>query len=403
MKAVGIIAEYNPFHTGHAYQLSQTRAALGEDTAVVAVMSGNWVQGAGPACADKWLRTRLALSGGVDLVLELPTVWAASSAETFAWGGVSILQAAGVVTDLSFGSECGDTAALAAAAACLDSPAYHAGLGRFLDEGMPFAACRQAVVAGILGEAAGELLRGPNNNLGVEYLRALGRLDSAIRPMTVPRTGAAHNGTAEQGAAFASATQIRGLLAAGDWEAASAWLPDGEEALLRKAVRPDRTLLDRLFLSRLRVMTAADWARLPDSAPEEGLPERLARAGRQAVTLEEFYQLAKTRRYTHARVRRLALWAFLGLEAADRPERPPYLRVLGCNGRGRALLREMKDRAALPVVTKPAHARNLPEPGRRLFELESRCTDLYGLCLPVVPAGGREWTETPVVTAGDGE
>lgn len=397
MKAVGIIAEYNPFHTGHAYQLARTREALGPDTAVVAVMSGNWVQGAGPACADKWLRTRLALTGGADLVLELPTVWAVSSAETFAWGGVSLLQAAGVVTDLSFGSECGDTEALKAVAGCLDSPVYDAGLRRFLNEGMPFAACRQAVAAGLLGRAAGELLSGPNNNLGVEYLRALGRLGSSIRPMTVQRAGSAHNGPAEPGAAFASATHIRELLAAESWEAAAAWLPAGEEALLRKAVRPDRALLDRLFLSRLRMMTAEDWARLPDSAPEEGLPERLARAGRQAVSLEEFYQLVKTKRYTHARVRRLALWAFLGLEAADRPERPPYLRVLGCSERGRELLREMKDRAALPVITKPAHARNLPEPGRRLFELESRCTDLYGLCLPVIPAGGREWTENPVI------
>lgn len=123
---------------------------------------------------------------------------------------------------------------------------------------------------------------------------------------------------------------------------------------------------------------------------------RLISAGRAARSLEELYALAKTKRYAHARIRRLALWAYLGLAAEDRPERAPYLRVLGFNERGRAVLREMEGRAQAPILTKPAHARDLEPAARRLFELEARCTDLYGLCFAEPWPCGREWTTNPV-------
>jgi len=415
MKAAGIVAEYNPFHTGHRYQIDRTRAALGEETAVVAVMSGNFIQQADCAMADKWTRARLALMGGVDLVLELPTVWAVSSAESFARGAVELLAATGVVEALSFGSECGDTDALSQVAACLDSPVYHAGLRRFLDEGMTFAACRQAVVKGMLGEPLSALLEKPNNNLGVEYIRALNALHSGICPLTVRRTGQGHHETVafscREGAeedlrrAFweqnpvLSATSIRGHLMEGKWALMEPYLPRGGAGVLREGMTSLEGVrrLEGALMAKLRTMTAADWAALPDSGAAEGLPDRLVRAGRACDSVESFFDLAKTRRYTHARLRRLALWALLGLTTEDRPEHPPYLRVLGFNSRGREVLREMKGRAALPVLTKPAAARDLPEAGRRLFELEARCTDLYGLCLPKVPAGGLEWRCSPAV------
>ena len=399
MRAAGIIAEYNPFHSGHAHQIAQTRRLLGPECAVVCCMSGCWVQSGAPAAADKWTRARIAVLGGADLVVELPALWAVSSAETFAWGGVSLLAASGLVTDLSFGSECGDADALAAAAECLDSDEYRAGLRRFLDEGMPFAACRQAVAEGLLGRERAAVLSRPNDNLGVEYLRALRRLDAPIRPLAVRREGAGYHDCGGERARFVSATQVRRWLSDGEWAAAEPYLIPGEAALLRGAglCLPPQPGAERAVLARLRTMTAADWAQLPDSGAAEGLPARLERAGRAARSLEEFYALAKTKRYPHARLRRLALWAFLGLRAGDRPERPPYLRVLAMNGRGRALLREMKRAAALPVVTKPAHVRALDADCRRVFELEARCTDLYGLFLPEPPAGGREWREGPAI------
>lgn len=391
MGAVGIVAEYNPFHTGHAHQIARTRSALGEDVGIVCAMSGNWVQGADCAVADKWCRAELALRGGADLVLELPVPWAVASAETFARGAVSLLAATGVVDTISFGSEVGETAPLEALAECLESGAYTAALRRYLDRGLPFAACRQAAAAELVGEETAALLSRPNNNLGVEYLRALRTLEVPLRPMTVLREGTGHG---EEGVVgdYASATQLRAWLRAGEEKRAAPYLP-----VPPAGACADMARCERAVLARLRTMAAEDWAALPDSAPAEGLPERLVRAGREAVTLEQFYDLAKTKRYTHARLRRLALWAFLGLTERDRPAAVPYLRVLGMNGAGQRLLRAMKDRAALPVLTKSAHGKNLDETARRLLELEARCTDLYGLCLPQVPPGGREWTEGPVI------
>jgi len=401
VKTAGIIVEYNPVHSGHAYQIAETRRVLGPDSAVVCCMSGCWVQSAAPALADKWLRARLAVLSGADLVVELPTMWAVSSAETFALGGVSLLAATGVVTHLSFGSECGDIGVLQAVAECLDSETYAAGLRRFLDEGMPFAACRQAVVTGLLGREAGALLESPNNNLGIEYLRALHRLNAELYPMTVRREGAAyHDCAALEGSRFVSATQVRRWVSHGAWAAAESYLVPGELELLQKAdlaLPPFSDAVERAFLTRLRTMTPADWAELPDSAPGEGLPDRLARAGRDTRSLDEFYKLAKTKRYPHARLRRLALWAFLGLRAQDRPVTPPYLRVLAVGERGREVLHIMKETSSVPILTKPAHVRDLSDACRRSFEVEARCTDLYGLCLPRILPGGREWREGPAI------
>lgn len=398
MKVAGIVAEYNPFHTGHAHQIAQTRAQLGEDCAVMAVMSGNWVQQAGCAIADKWTRTRLALMGGVDLVVELPTVWAVSTAESFARGAVGIMNACGIVDALSFGSECGQIDGLCHVAQCLDSADYEARVRELVNEGATFAACRQQAVSRVLGEDLGSLLAKPNNNLGVEYIRALNSLGSRIRPMTILREGAAHNsiGQAER---FVSATRIRMDLLNGEWDAAQPYLPEGGRVLLqgKTVTKTGLEHVSRAILARLRTMTAQDWEQLPDCGSAEGLPRRLERAGKACTTVEEFFELAKTKRYTRARLSRLVLWAYLGLTAADIPEKPPYIRVLGFNERGREVLRQMKEAATLPIITKPAHARGLDTAGCKLFELEGRCTDLYDLCFETVPDPGREWTTDPVV------
>lgn len=372
MEAIGIIAEYNPFHAGHALHIRETRRALG-DLPVAAVMSGNFVQRGDCAVLDKWTRTRMALEGGADLVLELPTIWAVSSAERFARGAAEILAATGVVAHLSFGSECGDADKLRRVAACLDSEVYQAGLRRFLDEGMPFAACRQAVVQGVLGRNLSDLLARPNNNLGVEYIRALTALNSEIRPFTIPRAGAGHDGGPHP--EYPSASCLRERLLAGT-------LPADNPACLAYG--------ERWVLAALRAMEEEDFAALPDSG--EGLSHRLYQAVRQGRTLEEVYGLAKTKRYAHARIRRLALWGALGLRTGGLPGHPPYLRVLGAGERGRALLREMKSRSALPVITKPAHGRGIP-----LLELEARCTDLYQLCRREPGPCGAEWTSSPVM------
>lgn len=398
MKIAGIIAEYNPFHTGHAYQIVQTRARMGEDCAVVAVMSGNWVQQAQCSVADKWARARLALLGGVDLVVELPTVWAVSPAESFARGALSILNACGVVDVLSFGSESGDLAGLKQAAQCLDSPEYQALVRELAVKGDTFAACRQHAVSELFGEVTGELLSLPNNNLGIEYIRALTALGSGIEPMTVLRQGAGHNTICTDRPQHLSATQIRGALSQGCWESVAEYLQRDARAVLEdKLVIGGLERVERAVLARVRTMRAEDWARLPESGAAEGLTQRLERAGKSCTSLEAFFELAKTKRYTRARLNRLVLWAWLGLTADQVPDAPAYIRVLGFNDRGREVLRRMKERAALPILTKPAHARQLEQTGRALFELEARCTDLYDLCGETIPVPGREWNTDPVI------
>lgn len=397
MQTIGIVAEYNPFHTGHAYHIAQSRAALRGECAVIAVMSGNWIQQASCAIADKWTRARLALMGGVDLVLELPTPWATASAESFARGAVTLLHSTGIVTHLSFGSERGCITPLKRAAAVLDTPEYPLHLSRYLETGLSFPAARQKAVEELLGEE-GTLLASPNNNLGIEYLRSLTALNSSISPMTVTRQGAAHNTISTNTPPFVSATHIRTHLTANQRAAVLPYLIPGADDIL-----PDTHGLanlryaERAILARIRAMDAEEWSALPDSGTAEGLPQRLERAAHQCTSTEHFLELSKTRRYTHARLRRLMLWAYLGLTADLIPPAPAYLRVLGFNQTGQSLLKEMKKKAALPVLTKPAHAHTLSPDGQHLFELESRLTDLYDLCLNDIPAPGREWRKTPVI------
>lgn len=370
MKIVGIVAEYNPFHGGHRHHMEATRQRVGEDCCVVAAMSGNFVQRGDCAITDKWTRAKLALEGGADLILELPTVWAASSAEYFALGAVSILKAAGVQV-LSFGSESGDSEALKKAAAALDSYEFKSALRRHLDGGLPFAACRQRALEEVLGGAAAACLSSPNDNLGVEYLKAARRLDLDPEVIAIPRVGAAHDGGDHP--EYPSASHVRQQILNGA-------LPLENPAGLR--------FNERAVLARLRQMKPADFERLPDCG--EGLAVRLYDAARQAVTLEELYDLAKTKRYAHSRIRRAVLWAALGLKESDRPDRPPYLRVLGANERGRAALKAVS--GSVPVITKPTHGKGVP-----LMELEARCTDFYALCRQNILPCGAEWSTSPVI------
>lgn len=369
MEIVGIVAEYNPFHNGHRHQIAAARAWAGE-CAVVCAMSGNFVQRGECAVTDKWARARMALEGGADLVLEIPTVWAVSSAENFARGSVEILHAAGA-TALSFGSETGDGAALAQVAQVLDTPAFTRALQPFLAQGLPFAQCRHRAAEQLLGEEGAACLGNANDNLGVEYLRAARRLGWTPRTHPVRRVGAGHDGGHHE--CYPSASYVRGEIRTGA-------IPMDNPAFLEYNQRG--------LLARLRALGPEDWEQIPDCG--EGLSQRLYRAVRQGTRLEEIYELAKTKRYAHARIRRAVLWGALGLRKQDRPAHVPYLRVLGAGKRGLEVLRSLDTH--LPVITKPTHGKGLP-----LMELEAACTDFYALCRERVTPCGAEWSTSPVI------
>ncbi len=393
MSVIGVVAEYNPFHNGHAYMLRQARAQAGAQAAV-AVMSGSFVQRAEPAVIPKAARVEAALRGGVDLVLELPVDFAVASAEGFARGAVWILHALGVVDFLAFGCEAGEAAPLVQLAALLRAPAFSAALRPYLDGGMAFAAARQAAVERLAGEDTAALLAQPNNLLAVEYCKALAEFDSPMQPLAVQRQGAAHGAAAPAGT-FASAQYLRGLLRAGEtgWEA---FVPEGSARVLHREMARGHLARERdaVQLGRLRALDEDALAQLPGM--REGLEHRLARAIAAGTSLQEVYSYAKSKRYAHSAIRRLCLAAFLGLRAQPLDALPPAIRVLGFTQTGAALLREAKQEARLPIVTKAADAGQAGEQTRHMLEKESAATDAFGLLTDQILPCGEEYRNFPV-------
>lgn len=397
MAIAGIIAEYNPFHRGHQWQIQQTRSVLGSDTAIVAVMSGNFVQRGDFAIFPKHARAEAAVRGGVDLVLELPTPWGAATAECFAGGGVSQLAATGVVTHLVFGSEQGELAPLRKTADALESEQYPAALRGALSQGMTFAAAREQAVRERIGEDA-SVLSLPNNALAVEYLRALGAIGGGMEPVTFRRIGSAHD-SGEVGE-YASASAIREqLFNDGEWRSL---LPETTVAVIereRSAGRGPVTMqnCERAVLSQLRKMDEEEFASFDGGG--EGLYHRFYDAVQRGTSVEEILAAAKTKRYPLARLRRMLLHSYLDVRQAAKESVPPYLRVLAANERGRELLRQMRKSASLPVITQPAEVRKLGGEVERLFEQEARCTDLYTLAFPDLRRAepGLEYRINPVM------
>ncbi len=385
MQVAGIIAEYDPFHKGHAAHIEATRAAGA--THIVAVMSGGFTQRGEPALLSKWQRVQMALQGGIDLVLELPVPWAMAPAETFATGGVTLLQALGCVHTLSFGSECGDADRLCRLAKALDAPQHRALLRKKLSDGLSYAAARQATAEALCGEEEGALLSHPNNTLGLEYIRAATRLGADFRFFTLKRVGAAHDAPAPtQG--YASAGLLRQWVREGRVAQAVACMPPACGDLLQQAVADgqapgDATRLHTALLARLRTMTAKQMEALPYLS--EGLHNRLYRESRTATDYEALLQALQTKRYPLARLRRI-LWAAL-LELDDRTdEQPPYLRVLGMNDRGREILAAASP--TLPLLSRPGRISALGKAAQAVFNAEQRATDLQGLTLPIpLPCG----------------
>jgi predicted nucleotidyltransferase len=389
MLVAGIISEYNPFHLGHEALVARTR--LSGATHTVAVMSGNFVQRGEPAMLSKWARTKQALLNGVDLVIELPLPWALSGAEKFAFGGVALLDAIGADV-LSFGSESGNTEELWEAAEALACPALGEAIRLELKSGCTFAQARQAAVHTLFGDKMSLLLRQPNNILGIEYLKSLNRLQTNIKPFTIKRVGAAHDEITSK-EKIASASQIRSIIANnGDF---IALMPKAAAEIARQELLSGNApasikTAERAVFAKLRTMTLTEISALPDIS--EGLENRIFSAVRKAENLEQLYSMIKSKRYTHARIRRIVLSAFLGLNSTMSDGIPPYLRVLGFNKQGTEILHKMKANAKLPVVTKSSDILFLDKQAKKTIELEYRSTDLFTLCTPQIGPCGLDMT-----------
>ncbi len=379
MHIAGIIAEYDPFHSGHKAHIDSVRESGA--THVAAVISGSFTQRGEPALLTKFDRAQMALACGADLVLENPLPFAMAPAERFALGGVGVLHAIGCVDTLSFGSECGDTAALQALAALIDTSAYAEALKDTLATGIPYAAARQQAAETCKADNLATLLENPNNTLGLEYIRAATKIGADFRLHTLKRVGAAHN-TDEIRDNIASASHLRGLIREGRADEAAACMPSGTAKILEDAIAAGhiatRTdVLEHALLARLRAMMLADFTKLPYLS--EGLENRLYQASRTAASYNELLEAVKTRRYPAARLRRVLWAALLGLPSEDTYPTPPYIRVLAMNERGREILSAAAP--TLPILSRTAQVRELSAEAQALFMLECRATDLHALAL----------------------
>ena len=373
MKIVGIICEYNPLHKGHVKQIQQIRTNLGDDTAIVCLMSGNFVQRGAPAIIDKTLRAKAAILCGADLVLELPVTYALSSAEGFAAGGVRIL---GSFCDyLCFGAENADEALLAQTASALLSDAFSPLLRKYLEQGISFPAARQAALEEM--GLSPEMLSSPNNILAVEYCKAILSQGCAMKPLPILRDGSYHAETADS--ENPSATSVRKLmLDAADW---TPYVPENVCGILRNATLHSMEAGERAILSRLRTMTDEEFERLPYGS--EGLWRKLMHACRSEATLEGIIAATKSKRYTRTRIDRMIMCAYLGITLQDMLSPVPYTRVLGFNDRGRLALKAARRNG----MFLNAGEIDLSDYGVR----ERRIGDLYGLfCTDAPEAPGAE-------------
>lgn len=383
MSICGIVAEYNPFHTGHAHHIAQTRRMSGENTTIICAMSGNFVQRGDFALLDKYARAEMAIHGGADLVVELPLAAALSSAEGFARGAIGVLHALGCDT-LSFGAETADTALIQRAARALDTLPLTGGGS----SPASYAAQRQAELCKVDKDAAA-LLDNPNNTLAIEYCRAM--QPYGMQPLAVARRGAAHDAAAPA-AGFASASLLRRALRADDSAFCAPFLPPETQRILQQAVTSGAApviLPEQMLLALLR--RSLQQGSLSTGAAD-GFDARLQNAVQVAVTFSEAVELARTRRFPAARVRRALLRAALGI-APDASVQPAYLRVLAIGQRGRALLRQLD--TDLPVIVKSAAEKRLDTALQPSLALDAFTDDLYALAQPLPARGGAHFLKTP--------
>lgn len=374
MKIVGILAEYNPLHSGHIYHLSKTKD---ETDGVVVLLSGHLMQRGEFARYDKWSRAKAALVAGADLVLELSSTFCCASAERFASSAVSIFDRLGCIDVMSFGSESGDIDSILSVARAIDGIEQTKEFKERIKLGESYPKARQAA----LGKE-GELLSHPNNTLAVEYCKAILKSNSKITPKTVRRVGAPHDGQNED--VIVSASFLRE-----NESKMERYIP---KEILDCFTNPSKPS-DILFLSQLRQLTPNDFLKLPDVS--DGLENRLYKAAKSACSLDEFYSLAKSKFLTHSRLRRIAIYALVGITKDILPSTPSYARILGFNKVGREILnRANKDK----IFLSP----DFPEISKR-FPNESRfdvvATDLFYLGTNYIGICGQDYHRHPIVIA----
>ena len=402
MKLAAIIAEYNPFHNGHKYQIDKARELLGDDLAIVAIMSGNYTQRGELAIADKTCRAKAAVLAGVNLVVELPFPYSCSSAEIFATSGVHIANSIGV-DYLIFGSECGDISALENVANVFGSKEFEDALENIKSnkdyESLGYPQILELAYNKIVAPDMRIDISSPNNILAVEYIKAIKAQNSNIIPLTIKRNGAGYSDSLiVEGHEHQSATAIRSLMTKSD-NSASKYIPNTTESVFNEATTQGLMpasieKLSPAIISSLRLNTASD-IKIFDA--DFGLYNRLSKLSMKTNSISSLATLAETKKHTKARIRRAIFNSFFGVTSSLVKELPSYVQVLAMDNVGRKVLKRIKKMSSLPCITKPSDYSELSDLVISQKELSNKADAIYALALPGEIPGTFCLTYTPFV------
>ena len=402
---LGIVAEYNPFHNGHAFQLMESKKACNADT-VVCIMSGNFTQRGTPAIVDKWARTQMALENGVNMVIELPTIYSVASAEYFAEGSIKILNSLGI-DFLSFGSECGSIKILEEFADVLynEPKEYTNLLKRELSKGVSFPKAREKALLIYLADVRryANVLSSPNNILGIEYLKALRKLNSKIVPMTIERDSAMHNSDVVVGN-IASSSAIRSMIA--KEEKFRSYIPFETFEILDNCIKYGKIIYDfsafeKQIICILRRMSVEEIANIPDVT--EGLENKIKNAANECNTVRELINIIKSKRYTETRIQRILLCSMLGITKdaiSDLYKVNPYIRILGMDKKGKEFLSlSTYEHPKLKFITsaKDFLYKNKNKQLRQMFSIDVLATNLYTLGFDNEPYANLDFTKKLII------
>ena len=399
MKILGLITEYNPFHNGHLYHLNKSKE-ISNATHTVAIMSGNFLQRGEPAIMHKWARAKTAIKSGVDLVIELPTLYACSTAEIFAFGAISLLDNLGAINHISFGSEIGNLSLLSKIANILANPPpqFSTILKEYIDSGLMFPVARSRAITMYFKKIEhyktdklvliDNIMKNPNNILGIEYLKAIKQLGSQITPYTISRKTTCYGSEKIYSGPIASATAIRKHMFAGKpLSDINHVIPNSTFDILSSNINAGlapifSTDFEKSIFTILRRSSLNDIKNVFDVV--EGLENRIYRCSVNVSTLAELYSCIKSKRYTLTRLQRILMHILLNVDKNDvfycnDKGGPQYARILAFNTKGREILRVLKTASSIPIISNLKYYHPQNRSAHKMLGIDIRATNIYSL------------------------
>ena len=390
MNNTGIIVEYNPFHNGHKYHINKSKEITNADN-IIAIMSSSFVQRGEPAICDKWTRAKSALLNGVDIVIELPVLYSCSSAESFAFNALKILDSTNIINSICFGSECGNINKLKKLANLLndENEEYKIMLKNELKKGISFPVARENVLLHFENDI-NDIIKNSNNILAIEYIKAINKLKSSIKPFTFNRIKSKYN-SIEISGNFSSATAIRNLIKNKDLSTLKKTIPQNSFDLLLNSSKNGtfpvylNNMSDMLNYC-LRCINKNDLNKILDI--NEGIENRILNSLSNCYSISEIADYVKSKRYTYTKIQRTLLHIILNIYKEDlnyfqNLKNSCYIRILGFKKEKQYLLKELVKNSNIPIITNVKKTyEKLDNDAKRLFDIEIKATNLWYMCVP---------------------